>query len=355
MHMHDLQRLLSTARCRAFGCDDASNDAQRLVLAALIQGFDHSEATVLCEPSLARSGKRPPDAVLVDPIAGIHIVEVKGHDLQQIEAIEPGGQIHFRYQNTTRVRNPISQVRNAMFDIKNAAEQSYTDELILPFKYWVVFPRIGRAAWNTRWGAQAFCPAELLFADDLPDLADRLRGIGQKQLGNLGLERWPTDQIAAVRKAFGDSSVLFDRPEERAPRRVPEDTLGELFDEAAETYKTLSDEQQRLSSQNWQEGPRLIRGVAGSGKTIVLANNLARRLQRTGSERSLFASDTSPPRVLVVCNNRSLVPFLEKKIGLAYQQRTGRPLPEGGLDIFAYNRLMWHLAQKGVWRYQKIE
>ncbi|MDB5340950.1 MAG: hypothetical protein JWN70_6569 [Planctomycetaceae bacterium] len=81
MQMHDLQRLLSTARCRVFGYEDASNDAQRLVLAALIQGFDHPEATVLCEPSLARSGKRPPDAVLVDPVAGIHVVEVKGHDL----------------------------------------------------------------------------------------------------------------------------------------------------------------------------------------------------------------------------------------------------------------------------------
>lgn len=61
--MHDLQRLLSTARCRAFGCEDASNDAQRLVLTALIQGFDHPEATVLCEPSLARSGNLPPARV----------------------------------------------------------------------------------------------------------------------------------------------------------------------------------------------------------------------------------------------------------------------------------------------------
>ena len=67
-------------------------------------------------------------------------------------------------------------------------------------------------------------------------------------------------------------------PEERQARRVPEATLGELFDEAAEAYKTLSDEQQRLSAQDWAGGPRLVRGVAGSGKTIVLANNLARRL-----------------------------------------------------------------------------
>ena len=61
---------------------------------------------------------------------------------------------------------------------------------------------------------------------------------------------------------------------------------GELFDEAAEAYKTLSDEQQRLSAQDWAGGPRLVRGVAGSGKTIVLANNLARQAgQEPGRRR----------------------------------------------------------------------
>ena len=293
--------------------------------------------------------------MLVDTIAGLHFVEVKGHDLQHIEAIEPGGQLRLRYDNGSRTKNPVAQVRSAMFDVKNATEQAFDGELVLPFKYWVAFPRISRSEWLTKWGANAFCPAEFIFAEDMERLADRLRSIGQKQLANLGLESWPSDQLAAIWTAFGDSSVLYHRPEEREARRVPEGTLGELFDEAAETYKTLSDEQQRLSSQNWHEGPRLIRGVAGSGKTIVLANNLARRLHRSTGDRTLFADDSAPPRLLVVCNNRSLVPFLVKKVGLAFQQRTGQPLPENGLDIFSYNRLMWHLSQKGLWRYQKIE
>lgn len=354
MHQTNLERLVNSAKCRVFGWEDAGNDAHRQVMAFLIQGFNHADSTVLCEPSLARSSKSPPDLVLVDTIGGLHFIEVKGHDLQQIESIEPGGQIRFVYENGSRTRNPVAQVRSAMFDVKNATEQSFDGELILPFKYWVTFPRIKRSEWMVKWGANAYCPPEFIFAEDMSGFAERIRTMGKRQLTNCGLESWPADQIEAVWKAFGDSSVLHHRPEDREVRRVQEGTLGELFDEAAETYKTLSEEQQRLSAQNWHEGPRLIRGVAGSGKTIVLANNLARRLQRSLGSPGLFAEEPGP-RFLAVCNNRSLVPFLRKKIELAYQQRTGQPPPENVPEVFAFNKLMWHLTQKGLWRYQKVD
>lgn len=356
MHHDGLLQLIQESRCRTFGCDDAGNDAHRAVLAVLIRGFDHQDATVLCEPSLARKSTRPPDVVLVDPVAGVHVIEVKGVGLDEVEGVDAGGQIRFRYSNGVRIRNPISQARGAMFDIKDATERAITGELLLPFKYWVIMLRISRASWLARWGANAFCPVELLFSEDLAGLADRLRTVGQKQLTNNGLSAWPAVQMGGVWAAFGDSSVLYHPPDERISRRIQDGTLGELFDDAAETYKTLSDEQQRLSSQNWGEGPRLIRGVAGSGKTIVLANNIARRLHRElKSSPTLFADQARPPRLLVICFNRSLVPFLKKKISLAFEQRTGTPLPDQGLEVFAYNRLMWHLSQKGLWRYQNLE
>ena len=97
MRADELAKLVERARCRVFGHEDAGNDAHRGVLAALIRGFDHPDATVLCEPSLARKTTRPPDAVLIDPIAGVHVVEVKGVTLGQIEAIEPGGLLKIRY------------------------------------------------------------------------------------------------------------------------------------------------------------------------------------------------------------------------------------------------------------------
>jgi hypothetical protein len=351
-----LIKLVHASTCRVFGHEDAGNGPQREVLATLIRGFDHPDATVLCEPSLARSTSRPPDLVLIDPVAGVHVVEIKGIHLDQIEAIEPGGLFQICYGGLVqKPKSPIVQARNAMFDVRDATARAFDGELTLLFKYWVVMPSITRMDWFGRWGDEAFAPPELLFAEDLPLLADNLRDVGQRQLANQGLDRWPIDQFACVWKAFGDSSVLYHVPEEREARRVPEATLGEMFDEAAESYKTLSDEQQRLSAQDWSAGPRLVRGVAGSGKTIVLANNLARRIARgLGTGETLFELERHP-RLLAVCYNRTLAPLLRQKIDLAFRQRTGRPLPDDILEVCHFNRLLWKLSTRGLWRYQKVE
>jgi len=251
MKAEALAKLVRASTCRVFGHEDAGNAPQRTVLAALIRGFDHPDATVLCEPSLARKSNRPPDAVQIDPVAGIHVVEVKGVRLDQVEAIELGGLLQIRYDGLVhKSKSPFAQARNAMFDVRDATVRSFEGELTLPFQYWVVMPSIRRSEWFGRWGPDAFASPELRFAEDLPDLARKMKDFGQRQLANQGLERWPADQFARVWKAFGDSSVLYHEPEEREARRVPEATLGELFDDAAESYKTLSDEQQRLSSQD---------------------------------------------------------------------------------------------------------
>src|SRR4051794_31413897 len=188
MRADELAKLVEDARCRVFGHEDAGNAPQRGVLAALIRGFDCPDATVLCEPSLARKTTRPPDCVLVDPVAGVHVVEVKGVTLDQVEAIEPGGLLKIRYGGlVVPPKNPVAQARNAMFDIRDAAARSCEGELILPFKYWVILPSIDRAAWFDRWGDRAFAPPELLFADDLPGLAEKISGVGRRALGNQGL------------------------------------------------------------------------------------------------------------------------------------------------------------------------
>src|SRR3954468_18507691 len=115
-----LAKLVQASRCRVFGHEDAGNAPQRALLAALIRGFDHPEATVLCEPSLARRTTRPPDCVLVDPVAGVHVVEVKGVTLDQVESIEPGGLLNIRYCGLVNSpMNPVAQARNTMFHIRD--------------------------------------------------------------------------------------------------------------------------------------------------------------------------------------------------------------------------------------------
>ncbi len=357
MNLHELSKLAGSARCRVIGWGEAGNDGHRRVLGALIRAFDRSESALLCEASLARRTNHPPDIVLIDARIGVHTFEVKAMPLGQIEELAAGGHLTIRYASGVKNANPIAQVRTAMFDIKDATVRAFEADVQLPFKYWVAFPSITRQQWIARFGEAAYRPDEFLFAEDLEptQLAARL-GASSRHDSNEPIKLCPLAQLECVWKAFGDTSVLYATPEDRQPRRVEEGTLGEQFDEAAEAYKALSDEQQRLSVLNWEDGPRLVRGVAGSGKTVVLANNLARRLQRTLAARNegLFGDKPLAPRFLAVCFNRTLAPFIEKKIAIAYQQRTGEAVPKGAVEVCSFNTLMHRLMEAGLWRYQTI-
>jgi superfamily I DNA/RNA helicase len=358
MKVEQLSKVVQRAKCKVIGWEEASNDGHRFTLAVLIQTFDNTESALLCEPSLARKTHRPPDIVLIDPEIGVHVFEVKGMTLDGIESIEAGGQLRIRYPNGIRNRSPIAQGRNAMFDIKDATVRALNDEVQFPFEYWVVFPLIMRQQWFNRFGPHAFCPDEFLFSDDLDSShLHLLLGVTDRQDSTVPIKLCPLHQLDCVWRAFGDTSVLYAGPEEREHRKAAEGTLGEQFDEAAESYKNLSEEQQRLSAMDWQEGPRLVRGVAGSGKTVVLANNLARRLERMLIARTedMFNARSAKPRLLAVCFNRTLAPFLEKKIRIAFEQRTGSPVPEGMIEVCSFNTLMFKLTTAGLWKYKSVQ
>ncbi len=357
--MDELQvcKLVQHAKCKVIGWEQAATVGHRCVLAAVVRAVNFTESVLLCEPSLAHKTTRPPDLVIVDPVIGVHLIEVKGLSLDNILQIEAGGICHFRYGQYVDKKNPILQVRNAMFDVRDAVRNSYSDELQIPFKYWVAFPAIEQSAWKRRWGENGFCPPEFLFADDLLEapLQRRLGASALRPSSNF-FKTFSLQQVQAVLQAFGDSTALAQPPSTRAKRHVRQGTLGELCDANVDAFKVLSDEQQRLACQNWSGGPRLVRGVAGSGKSVVLVSNLARRIVRhLGKEPILWQDPVQTPRFLVVCFNRTLVPFLKRKLQMAFRQRTGDTLPDGCVHVTAFNPLMFSLSQQGLCRYQKIE
>jgi hypothetical protein len=356
MKRGELAKRVERAQCRVYGWLDASNDGHRAVVAALLDAFDHSESALLVEPSLSRKTDRPPDVVLVDPEVGVIVVEVKAFAIGQIKAIEPGGTLLVQYGSVVRRRHAINQVRTAMFDIKDATARAFAGTLSLRFDYWVAFPSIRRDEWAARFGPDGFCPREFLFAEDLERAAllRTLRATDRAADATTPVRTCRLDELQCVWKAFGDNSVLYVRPEQRPERKVEEGTLGERFDERALAAKQLSNEQQRLSELHWEAGPRLVRGVAGSGKTVVLANNLARRAKRMLLESAgLFdAAPKRRPRLAAVCFNRTLAPFIRGKIEVAYEQRTGKALPPDLVQVHSLNKLMHELSKSGVWAYQ---
>ncbi len=90
----------------------------------------------------------------------------------------------------------------------------------------------------------------------------------------------------------------------------------------------------------------MIRGVAGSGKTVVLAELVARYLHRH--------PPTARPRVGVTCFNRTLVPFLAQKIAVAWHGHGhDDDDPPPPLSIKHLNGLIWSLKEAG-WPFQYI-
>ncbi|HPQ72063.1 MAG TPA: AAA family ATPase [bacterium] len=356
--MQQLLSVIRDAQCVVEGHDTIKEISHIRVLEHLVSVFKKNpEVTLLNEPSIVRSTERPPDIVVIDPFSGVHVIEVKGWKISEIEEVKPGPVFQVRFQGRQKQKNPIKQAKNAMFDIKNASEKAAPCGWNAPFFYWVVFPFVTRAQWNNRW--QGLCEwSEFFLGDDIANnsLKSKLQAAGQSFLKRQGLDQLSDDEIKPIFTAFGDTAVLYDlQNDASSPREL---TLGEYFNELAVQEKRLSHEQQEIAAKDWTGGPRLIRGVAGSGKTVVLATNLARRIGQVtkNNQAELFESgDKNLPTFLAVCFNRSLVPFIREKVKSAYAQRTGNHEYSAAMcRITHLNGLLWELSQENVLEYIKI-
>jgi len=303
--------------------DEARTAGHQHVLLVMAQTFDVDGATVLCEPSIVGQRSGVPDLVVVDPYSGVHVIEVKAVTLDAVRSVQPGGAIEIEYDSGRR-RDPVKQARNAMFDIRDVASRHFGGDLNAVFEHWVVFPQIERDEWEAKFGELIAGRRDVLFRDDLESsgLVGRLRERATSRLGggdaNGGTLLVPPKQMDSQMAAVGDSAVLA--PVDPAPPvAASEGSLGEHLADRHGEYRALTEQQQRLASQDWNEGPRLVRRVAGSGKTVVLAAQMARMLaRRPGETRSLFEREGERPvRILAVCFNRTLVPFIRERIEAA--------------------------------------
>lgn len=328
----------------------------REVLLTLAQTFDAHGVDLLCEPSVIGAKAGAPDVVIVDPHSGVHVVEVKGVTIDQVRSIQPGGALEISYDSGTKTVDPVKQAQKAMYDVKDAARDRFGGETNIPFEAWVAFPRIRRWEWEQKFGEAVSSRREALFADDLESstLGNRLRKEGMRRLAEAGLSSCPAQQVHSVMASFGDSGALAPPP--RPQVKTSEGSRGERLSEVVSEYRALTEQQARLAAQGWNDGPRLVRGVAGSGKTIVLATQVARLIERLKKDsQPLFDPDRSTPPILVVCFNRALVPFLRSRICAAYRQRTGDDLNPASIMVCHFNKVMFHLQEKGLVTYRNIK
>ena len=340
------------AKIRVVGYDLVKNESEAAALSAIVKAYGQSPAGfIYASPSRARTALRPPDVVLCHPDVGLLVVEVKGFGIEQIEGVEAGS-ILVRCTGYIKPENVIHQVETQEFDISRDVLQIVRDKRRMPLMNSIVaLPRISQSEWIAKGYDKAHPVNRLLFKDQIENIGNlrkRVSSLVQETLRESGKDRpLDVDQVSAILQVFGNSDTINER---RPPRGVQDDRLGAYVDEMMALEKYLSEEQKELSRLEFEGSQRLVRGVAGSGKSIVLAGLVARFLHR---ELNALQGELWPERrvaVAVTCFNHALVDFLRQKIRAAFKEQTlTDDIPSGVLTVTHLNNLMWHLMTDLQW------
>jgi len=111
------------------------------------------------------------------------------------------------------------------------------------------------------------------------------------------------------------------------------DSLGYQITKRRELRPVLSQEQERLCRLELDGKPRLVRGVAGSGKTVVLAHWLMQTVKRLEGQADM--------RIWAVFANRSLQSLIGSSIESAWDKETdGKPFPWDRVSLYHIREIL---------------
>jgi UvrD-like helicase C-terminal domain/Nuclease-related domain/AAA domain len=247
-------------------------------------------------------GKRSryPDFIVLHPRRGLLVLEVKDWKLDIIHSADKNGFTLITPNGHKVTPSPLEQARQCAQTIHTKLEADpllreqkpgYGDRLCLPYGYGVVFTNITRRAFERAQLDEIILGDRVICRDEMTEEVDA--ELFQKRLWGMFTVHFKTvlsmPQIDRIRWH------LF--PEIRIPAQ------SELFESTQTQPATaqslpellrVMDLKQEQLARNLGEGHRVIHGVAGSGKTLILGYRCER-----------LASALTKP-VLVLCYNVAL-------------------------------------------------
>lgn len=233
---------------------------------------------------------RYPDFIVIGADLGVVILEVKDWRLAAVEEITGEG-VRLRHGDATAVvRNPVQQARGYARRLVDRLRERPAlrrgEHLRCGWGFGLVLPRLTAADTRQRslFGAslaEAFGPELVLTADDLVParLLTRLRALIPDWIPRL--DPLTPEEIDEIRGVI--------HPEIRVGWGPADDRIAVVMDR----------HQERLA-RSLGDGHRILRGVAGSGKTLLLVCRARYLLERHRDWR-----------VLVVCFNKVLASHLQ--------------------------------------------
>lgn len=246
---------------------------------------------------------RHPDFVVLHPRRGLLILEVKDWKLDTIQSITRSDVSLLTDKGLKHAANPLEQARQYAHAVVGALEKDpqlvfssgrMQGKLLFPWAYGVVLANISRKQFESTDLSEVLESHRVICQDEMVESVEM--EAFQKRLWDMftvgGFGKLGLPQIDRVRWH------MF--PEIRLPAKQ-----GGLFDEVeAESAELpdilrVMDLQQEQLARSLGEGHRVIHGVAGSGKTLIL-----------GYRAEYLARVCTKP-VLILCYNKALAKRLE--------------------------------------------
>lgn len=317
-------------------------------LRGVVSAFPKRMIYVVLEAEISALGcrARPEDLVAWIEDVGVFVVEVKSHTIKGIRSFQNGvPQVAYRGE-VHADKDLIEQPKDFAYKLSGQLSRLFDDDddkaPALYFAGWL--PNVSlmdvtnegfSVRQNVVWLSD-MCDPDYFLAQ-LPSMKNLTRGTGAS--------REQLDRFAGV---FGCTSGL--RKEPRYEPATP-GTLGYQIDQRERQISILTKEQEALARHpHIVNGPKVVRGVVGSGKTVVLTNAVAEqylRARESSPQGSLFDHQSGSPKILVLCYNRVLAPYLKKQIAQCFEARKPRQewkLPSS-LTVVSIDRLAYRVAK----------
>lgn len=212
---------------------------------------------------------READFVILHRRYGLVVIECKGYQIDHVEAIE-GARWSLRGTAQDHAA-PYSQARDQGFRIRSPMmrEPSLVDErgnCHITMTPLVALPNVTREEWSARGFDDLPSAPRVILQDDLTKTA--LREVFESLPGDGELT---TEQYEDARAVLGGGQAISG---ERGPVLADGETRAELYETVRKGLKRFDERQEEIGLQI-PDGPQQIRGIAGSGKTALLARKAA--------------------------------------------------------------------------------
>lgn len=214
--------------------------------------------------------KEHPDFVILHPQHGLLILEVKDWKLSTIIKATLGNWDILGTHGPKSVTNPLEQARRYTIEVINSLERDlqlvyprghiYQGKLRFPWAFGVVFSNISRKQFTENSFSdvinqhQVICSDEMFESVDEAFFQERLLGMFQYKFQNK-LTPFQIDRIRGI--LYPEIRIL-----------VKQQTL--FADDLELPIMAVMDFQQEQLARSLGDGHRVIHGVAGSGKTMIL-------------------------------------------------------------------------------------